>query len=207
MKRSEGRRTGAGGGVAEEDAGMKAETGAKAGGEGPSLRDGGPLPRRPFRSFLATAGDPSPNFGGGVGRGASRCTGASHLRRHSRFLGRWRVPRQGRCRARSLGMTFLRRDARPERGARSSLPPPRSLRGRVGEGGAPPPARSTLCGRIHENGPRTPSSGGRSPSAIHPDPPYRSLARVEKPLARWVARSVVAASPRICAAVAWAANA
>jgi hypothetical protein len=27
---------------------------------------GGPLPRPAFRSFLATAGDPSPNFGGGV---------------------------------------------------------------------------------------------------------------------------------------------
>jgi hypothetical protein len=34
--------------------------------DGPSLRDGGPLPRPPFRSFLATAVDPSPNFGGGV---------------------------------------------------------------------------------------------------------------------------------------------
>jgi hypothetical protein len=28
----------------------------------------GPLPRPPFRSFLATAADPSPNFGGGVVR-------------------------------------------------------------------------------------------------------------------------------------------
>ena len=31
---------------------------------------GGPLPRPPFRSFLATALDPYPNFGGGVARGA-----------------------------------------------------------------------------------------------------------------------------------------
>src|SRR5688500_11543853 len=29
----------------------------------------GPLPRPPFCSFLATAVDPSPNFGGGVGTG------------------------------------------------------------------------------------------------------------------------------------------
>jgi hypothetical protein len=36
-------------------------------GRMPSLRDGGPLPRPLFCSFLATAVDPSPNFGGGVG--------------------------------------------------------------------------------------------------------------------------------------------
>jgi hypothetical protein len=30
--------------------------------------DGSPLPRRTLCSFLATAGDPSPNFGGGVVR-------------------------------------------------------------------------------------------------------------------------------------------
>jgi hypothetical protein len=36
---------------------------------------GGPLPRPAFRSFLATAGDPSPNFGGGVVGDGSRCFG------------------------------------------------------------------------------------------------------------------------------------
>jgi hypothetical protein len=36
---------------------------------------GGPLPRRAFRSFLATAGDPSPNFGGGVVREVRRAEG------------------------------------------------------------------------------------------------------------------------------------
>jgi F5/8 type C domain len=40
-----------------------------AAGGAPSLRDGGPLPRPPFCSFLATAVDPSPNPGGGVGGG------------------------------------------------------------------------------------------------------------------------------------------
>jgi hypothetical protein len=30
------------------------------------VRAAGPLPRQAFRSFLATAGDPSPNPGGGV---------------------------------------------------------------------------------------------------------------------------------------------
>ena len=33
---------------------------------------GGPLPRQVFRSFLATAGDPSPNRGGGVVTEGSR---------------------------------------------------------------------------------------------------------------------------------------
>jgi predicted esterase len=37
----------------------------------PSLRDGSPLPRPPLCSFLATAVDPSPNFGGGVGVGTA----------------------------------------------------------------------------------------------------------------------------------------
>jgi hypothetical protein len=44
----------------------------RQGGEilaGPSLRDGSPLPRRPFCSFLATAGDRSPNFGSTSGEG------------------------------------------------------------------------------------------------------------------------------------------
>jgi hypothetical protein len=41
----------------------------------------GPLPRPPFCSFLATAADPSPNFGGGVrakcrARRQARMTGA-----------------------------------------------------------------------------------------------------------------------------------
>jgi poly(3-hydroxybutyrate) depolymerase len=40
-------------------------------GRMPSLRDGGPLPRPLFCSFLATAVDPSPNFGGGVVRAES----------------------------------------------------------------------------------------------------------------------------------------
>ena len=46
--------------------------GRSASGGSPSLRDGGPLPRPPFCSFLATTGDPSPNFGGGVGTGECR---------------------------------------------------------------------------------------------------------------------------------------
>jgi hypothetical protein len=43
------------------------EPSSSTGGFSPTARcAGGPLPRPAFRSFLATAGDPSPNFGGGV---------------------------------------------------------------------------------------------------------------------------------------------
>ena len=38
------------------------------------MRPRGPSPRQAFRSFLATAGDPSPNFGGGVVAALSRCS-------------------------------------------------------------------------------------------------------------------------------------
>jgi hypothetical protein len=50
---------------------IRARWGRVRGCECPSRCDGGPLPRRPFRSFLATAADPSPNFGGGVGAGGA----------------------------------------------------------------------------------------------------------------------------------------
>src|SRR5687767_9881462 len=45
-----------------------------------TLRPRGRSPRPAFRSFLATAGDPSPNFGGGVGPGFA-CFGKDGVNR------------------------------------------------------------------------------------------------------------------------------
>ena len=60
---------------------------------GPSLRDGSPLPRRPFCSFLATAGDPSPNFGEGF---PWRAQGARSARPELERAP-WRTVRVGPC--------------------------------------------------------------------------------------------------------------
>jgi hypothetical protein len=71
-----------------------------------AARRGPSLPRPPFRSFLATAADPSPNFGGGVFGRRRPGADAGYERWRGRFLGRRQndAPVPVMCGA-SLGMT------------------------------------------------------------------------------------------------------
>jgi hypothetical protein len=95
---------------------------------------GGPLPRRPFCSFLATAVDPSPNFGGGVVVAArdGRCDGVGSGA--SRFLSR----RAGLAREAGAARRLPRNDRPSTVETRSNSPFPHAVcGGRAGDGGRP----------------------------------------------------------------------
>jgi hypothetical protein len=122
------------------------------------VRSGGsPLPRPPVRSFLATAVNPSPNFGGGV-QGSPRCASAGAARRRPVIprpgptaseptrmtAGARNLLDAGRRPGRGSGTDACRRRVRRGRpsgsrtfGGRRVTSPPRSLRGRGRERGAP----------------------------------------------------------------------
>ena len=133
--------------------------------KGIALRPRAPLPPAPSRSFLATAGDPSPNFGATSGEGL--CVGAE-----AEGEGPARARRRGcrcrrcRCRCCRCVRERARRAENPEQGSTGSIVPPAGGLGAVGHGrivpyGAPSPARSAAEGHA------TPRSPARLGTARH----------------------------------------